>query len=143
MVNAVEEAIREAADTTPGGTLIGLHVIAVWTAISWVCCNSLETSLGQHQIVVSPCAAASDTANMKPSHLESWLEGAGLRLPTPAAKDLQSLTAAAADSKRLKKQLEALREAELELAAREAEETAENFAVLVSLLNFILAAMRR
>lgn len=63
-------------------------------------------------------------------------------MPTPAAKDLQSLTDAAADSKRLRKQLEALREAELELAAREAEENAENFAVLVSNSSTLCCALR-
>ena len=52
-------------------------------------------------------------------------------MPTPAAKDLQTLVEAAADNRRLRKQLEALREAELELAAREAEETALNFSMLV------------
>jgi len=57
-----------------------------------------------------------------------------MQLPTPAAKDLMSLVAAAADNQRLRKQLEALREAELEMAAREAEENAQNFAILVSLL---------
>lgn len=57
-----------------------------------------------------------------------------MQLPTPAAKDLMSLVAAAADNQRLRRQLEALREAELEMAAREAEENAENFAILVRLL---------
>jgi hypothetical protein len=53
-------------------------------------------------------------------------------MPTPAARDLQALVEAAADNRRLRRQLEALREAELELAAREAEETAVNFSMLVS-----------
>jgi hypothetical protein len=55
-------------------------------------------------------------------------------MPTPAAKDLQVLVDAAADNRRLRKQLEALREAELELAAREAEETAQTFSMLVGVL---------
>lgn len=64
-------------------------------------------------------------------HLQGWLEASGVQLPTPAAKDIKALAAAAVDNKRLRKQLEALREAELELAAREAEENAQNFAMLV------------
>lgn len=55
-------------------------------------------------------------------------------MPTPAAKDLQVLVEAAADNRRLRRQLEALREAELELAAREAEETALGFSMLVGSL---------
>lgn len=64
-------------------------------------------------------------------HLQEWLDTAGVQLPTPAAKELHRLAAAAEDSKRLRKQLEALREAELELAAREAEENERGFAMLV------------
>jgi hypothetical protein len=52
-------------------------------------------------------------------------------LPTPAAQDLTGLVEAAADNRRLRRQLEALRDAELELAAREAEETAASFGMLV------------
>ncbi|WIA21007.1 hypothetical protein OEZ85_005342 [Tetradesmus obliquus] len=63
-------------------------------------------------------------------HLQEWLDTAGVQLPTPAAKELHRLAAAAEDSKRLRKQLEALREAELELAAREAEENERGFAML-------------
>jgi hypothetical protein len=68
----------------------------------------------------------------KASSLQDWLKTSGLQMPTPAARDLQALVEAAADNRRLRKQLEALREAELELAAREAEETALNFSMLVS-----------
>lgn len=68
----------------------------------------------------------------KASSLQDWLKTSDLRMPTPAARDLQALVEAAADNRRLRKQLEALREAELELAAREAEETALNFSMLVS-----------
>jgi hypothetical protein len=63
--------------------------------------------------------------------LQDWLDASGVHLPTPAAKELRGLAAAAEESKRLRKQLEALREAELELAAREAEEHERGFAMLV------------
>jgi hypothetical protein len=53
-------------------------------------------------------------------------------MPTPVRQDLEEKAAAAEDVQRLRKQLEALREAELEMAAREAEETARGFAMLVS-----------
>ncbi|WIA41294.1 hypothetical protein OEZ86_004897 [Tetradesmus obliquus] len=72
-------------------------------------------------------------------HLQEWLDTAGVQLPTPAAKELHRLAAAAEDSKRLRKQLEALREAELELAAREAEENERGFAMLEE-ENFSLVA---
>jgi hypothetical protein len=67
----------------------------------------------------------------KANNLQEWLKTSGLQIPTPAARDLHALVEAAADNRRLRKQLEALREAELELAAREAEETALNFSMLV------------
>eukprot|EP00775_Hariotina_reticulata_P002474 gene2474-2777_t len=62
--------------------------------------------------------------------IQAWLNSSGMQLPTPAAKDLMSLVTAAADNQHLRRQLEALREAELEMAAREAEENAQNFAIL-------------
>ncbi|KAF8056830.1 sdr42e1 [Scenedesmus sp. PABB004] len=65
-------------------------------------------------------------------NLHAWLEASGVALPTPAAKDIAALAAAAADSKRLRRQLDALREAELELAAHEAEENAITYAMLVT-----------
>lgn len=67
----------------------------------------------------------------QPSNLHAWLQDEGCSLPTPAAKDLHALVEAAADNRRLRRQLEALRDAELELAAREAEEAALNFSMLV------------
>jgi hypothetical protein len=62
--------------------------------------------------------------------LQQWLQATGA--PTPAREELKDMSGAAEDARRLRKQMETLREAELELAAREAEETARNFAMLVS-----------
>jgi Mn-dependent DtxR family transcriptional regulator len=53
-------------------------------------------------------------------------------MPTPVRQEVEGKAAAAEDIKRLHKQLETFREAELELAAREAEENARGFAMLVS-----------
>lgn len=62
--------------------------------------------------------------------LQAWLEARGLQLPTPAAAELRGLVATAADSRRLREQLNALRDSELDLAAREAEDNAATYALL-------------
>lgn len=83
---------------------------------------------------ISPSLLHADShpsRGVKARNLQDWIQTAGVLIPTPAAKDLQVLVDAAADNRRLRKQLEALREAELELAAREAEETAHTFSMLV------------
>jgi hypothetical protein len=82
----------------------------------------------------NPCNAHTDSRAgqaAKTAALTSWISHEGLAVPTPAAKELAALVEAAADNRRLRAQLEALRDAELELAAREADEAAANFCMLV------------
>jgi hypothetical protein len=65
--------------------------------------------------------------------LDHWLSSAGLEgaLATPARTDLRRVWAAAAEAQQLRRQMDALREAELDMAAREASETARNLGLLV------------
>lgn len=84
------------------------------------------------QILLSGCPGTGQPG----IQLAKWLTGAGVQLPTPMARDLKLLTEAAAENKRLKQQQEVVRQAELELAARETEEHAEQYALLVSLRRY-------
>jgi hypothetical protein len=139
MVQAVEEAIQHAQEATPGVLLLQqlarcsdtktrLHTHRSHPAVP---VEHISTVVNLLHLLLLRWSADSGHAGGRVTHLQEWLEAAGVQLPTPAARELRSVVAAAEDSKRLRKQLEALREAELELAAREAEENERGYAMLV------------
>jgi hypothetical protein len=65
--------------------------------------------------------------------LDGWLASAGLQgaLATPARADLARVWAAAVEAQQLRRQMEAMREAELDMAAHEASDAARNLGLLV------------
>jgi hypothetical protein len=116
--------------------LVETHQVR-WYSVSSTCktCVKLVACFSSHVLTLHACFSDSACATENTNGLQAWLDSSDMQLPTPAAKDLMSLMAAEKDNQRLRRQLEALREAELEMAAREAEENAKNFAILVRLLH--------
>lgn len=158
MIEAVENAALHIGDDTPGMSLVvlclqlqsnsaPLHPYIMCS--NCTCCHPflhinifVESMLWCVVLTCSFIHTGSSAMHAEskvciPPNLHSWLQRTGLQgmVNTPVRQDLQQLWTAADEARHLKRQVDNMREAELDLATKEADEMARNFGMLVSWLD--------